>query len=182
MSIIQLNSRSDSRVFPQNDQLFITQEAKCPFITKARIQKVALIALGFLVMGAVTASPFLFTPVYFLFPLICLGVYCLIFPIMAVVFASQIKDYENPMEVAMMRDKAIFLDYKDLIKEHGAPKRILHARILFPQELLSKLEESEKAERASIHQLEKLQKDRAMILDWEASLKLRLERLEKCWV
>ena len=204
MNAIQLNSNLGCRVFSRNNQSFIIQETNCPFITKARIQKVALIALGFLAMAAVIASLVLFTPLPLPLIIAPFGVYCLVFPIFAGVFAWKIKDYDNPIEVALMRDKAISLDYKDLIKEHRTPQRILEARILFPQEILLKLEEAEQAERAvlqeceerigspmfrnlpkareSIRQLEKLQKDRVIILDWEASLKLHLERLEKRWV
>ena len=181
-----------------------SEGAKCPFITKARVQRVALASLAALglagYVGALVliANPSIAIPVGF----VCAGIYGVSF-----ISSAMIKDYDNPREVAEMRQKAVSMNYDSLLRAHGGRgfvKRILDSRLLSSKELLEKVDREMKVQTAFMQQkydeigsplftaiaevkqsykkIEMLERHRSEILAWQRDLEQKIYQLEKRWV
>ena len=182
-----------------------SEGAKCPFITKARVQRAALIALAALAIAiCITTAVFIPNP----FIIIFVGVYAsVIIGVALTALACSIGDYDNPREAATMRQKAVSMSYDSLVREHGERefvKRILDSRMLSSKELLEKLDREMEVQTAFMQQkydeigsplftaiaevkqsyktIEMLERHRSEILAWQRDLEQKIYQLEKRWV
>ena len=174
-------------------------------ITIVKVQKIALVIIGIISLAVCTTAAAILAPqnVKLLAPLL-IGLHATLFPMFAILIALKIRDYEDPAEVALMREQAISMDYKQLIKFHGTIQKVLKAGILFPQEALDKLQSAVQEENLTIKIYEEkigfplfvdhpkvkmayqvllqLEKDQQTILSKKLALEQNLDFLEQLWI